>query len=81
MRRASIKTHLGDEKTTVRRSLLVVLGNQAVWRGCTSGCPISGQGRHDDTVLQLKLADAPWREERVAASSIGHVAYDFDEVE
>jgi len=67
MRRASMMTDLSDEETTVRRSLLVVLSNQAVWRGCTSGRPISGQGCHDDTVLQLKLSDVPWRKKRVAA--------------
>jgi hypothetical protein len=80
MRRASMKTHFGDEKTTVRRSLLVVLGNQAVWRRCTRGRPIPGQGRHDDTVLQLKLSDAPWRKERVAAGCVGHVGYALIEV-
>jgi len=74
-------THLGDEETTVRGSLLVVFGNQAVWRGCTSGRPISGQGRHDDTVLQLKLSDVPWRKERVAAGCVGHCGHVLVEVE
>jgi hypothetical protein len=74
-------THLGDEETTVRRSLLVVFGNQVVWRGGTSGRPIPGQGRHDDSVLQLKLSNVPWRKERVAAGRLGHVGYVLVEVE
>jgi hypothetical protein len=74
-------THLGNEKTTVRRSLLVVFGNQVVWRGGTSGRPISGQRCHDDSVLQLKLSNVPWRKERVAAGCVGHVGYVSVEVE
>jgi hypothetical protein len=67
-------THLGNEKTTVRRSLLVVFGG-------TSGRPISGQRCHDDSVLQLKLSNVPWRKERVAAGCVGHVGYVSVEVE
>jgi hypothetical protein len=80
MLQTSMMTHLGDEETTVRRSLLVVFGNQVVWRRCTRGRPIPGQGRHDNSVLQLKLSNIPWRKEGVAAGGVGHVGYVLIEV-
>lgn len=66
-------THLGDQETTIRSSLLVVFGNEVVRRSTWNRSSVSGQRGHDYTVLELKLSDVPWCEERVAAGGVvGH---------
>jgi hypothetical protein len=58
--RVSMKmTHLGNQETTIRSSLLVVFGNEVVRRSTWNRSSVSGQGGHDYTVLELKLSDVP----------------------
>lgn len=58
-------TDLGDDKTAIRSSLLIVFSNQVIRRERINLCTDPSERSQDDPMFQIDRSDGPWREKGI----------------